>query len=51
MLPEIQLRNFGAKIDSVCHKHEGTQKMMIQDVGKSLVIPLELSGCMVHFKH
>jgi hypothetical protein len=23
----------------------------IQDVGSSLVVPLELSGCMIHFKH
>jgi hypothetical protein len=29
----------------------GTQKMEIQDVGSSLVIPLELAGCMIHFKH
>jgi hypothetical protein len=25
--------------------------MEIQDVGSSLVIPLELAGCMIHFKH
>jgi hypothetical protein len=25
--------------------------MVIQDVGSSLVIPLELEGCMIHFKH
>jgi hypothetical protein len=25
--------------------------MVIQDIGSSLVIPLELSGCMIHFKH
>jgi hypothetical protein len=25
--------------------------MVIQDVGSSLVIPLELAGCMIHFKH
>jgi hypothetical protein len=24
--------------------------MMIQDIGSSLVIPLELAGCMIHFK-
>jgi hypothetical protein len=48
---EFQLRDFGVKIDSICHKHEGTQKMEIQEVGSSLVIPLELAGCMIHFKH
>jgi hypothetical protein len=25
--------------------------MEIQDVGSSLVIPLELAECMIHFKH
>jgi hypothetical protein len=25
--------------------------MEIQDVGSSLVIPLEPAGCMIHFKH
>jgi hypothetical protein len=25
--------------------------MEIQDVGSSLVIPLELAGCMIYFKH
>jgi hypothetical protein len=25
--------------------------MVIQDVGSSHVVPLELTGCMVHFKH
>jgi hypothetical protein len=29
----------------------GTQKMEIQDVGSSLVIPIYLTGCMIHFKH
>jgi hypothetical protein len=42
---------FGVKIDSICHKHRGTQKMMIQDVSSSLVVSLELSGFMIHFKH
>jgi hypothetical protein len=27
------------------------QKMVIQDLGSSLVVPLELAGCMIHFKH
>jgi hypothetical protein len=51
LLSEFQLRDFGVKIDSICHKHGGTQKMVIQDVGSSLVIPLELAGCMINFKH
>jgi hypothetical protein len=25
--------------------------MVIQDVGSSLIVPLELAGCMIHFKH
>jgi hypothetical protein len=51
LLSEFQLRGFGVKIDSICHKHGGTQKMIIQIVGSSLVLPLELAGCMIHFKH
>jgi hypothetical protein len=51
LLSEFQLTDFGVKVDSICHKHGGTQKMEIQDVGSSLVILLELEGCMIHFKH
>jgi hypothetical protein len=51
LLSEFQLRDFGVKLDSIFHKHGGTQKMVIQDVGSSLVILLELAGCMIHFKH
>jgi hypothetical protein len=51
LLSEFQLRDFRVKIDSIYHKHEGTQKMMIQDDCHSLVIPLELAGCIIHFKH
>jgi hypothetical protein len=50
LLSEFQLRDFGVKIDSICHKHGGTQKIEIQDVSSSLVMPLELAGCMIHFK-
>jgi hypothetical protein len=50
-LSEFQLRDFGAKIDSISQKHGGTQKMEIQDVGSSLVVPLELAVCMIHFKY
>jgi hypothetical protein len=39
------------KIDSIRHKYGGTQKMEIQDVGSSLVVPLELAGFMIDFKH
>jgi hypothetical protein len=51
LLSEFQLRDFGVRIDSICHKHGRTQKIVIQDVGSSLVVFLELSGCMIHFKH
>jgi hypothetical protein len=51
LFSEFQLRDFGVKVDSICHKHGETQKMEIQDVGSSLVVPLELAGCMIHFKH
>jgi hypothetical protein len=50
-LSEFQLRDFGVKVDSTCHKHGGTQKMVIQDVGSSLLVSLEPAGCMIHFKH
>jgi hypothetical protein len=49
-LSEFQLRDFGVKVDSICHNNGRTQKMEIQDVGSPLVIPLELAGCMIHFK-
>jgi hypothetical protein len=51
LVSEFQLRGFGVNIDSICHKHGTTQKMVIQDVGSSLVVSLELGGCMIHFKH
>jgi hypothetical protein len=51
LLSEFQLRAFGVKIDSICHKNGRTQKILIQVVEKSLVISLELEGCMIHFEH
>jgi hypothetical protein len=51
LLSEFQLRDFAVKIDSICHKHGETQKMVIQDNVDTLVIPLELEDCMIHFKH
>jgi hypothetical protein len=45
LLSEFQLRDFGVKIDPICHKHGGTQKMVIQDV------PKELAGCMIDLKY
>ena len=51
LLSEFQLREFGIIIDSTCHRHGGTQQMVIQDDSESLTVPLELVGCMVHFKH
>jgi hypothetical protein len=50
-LSEFQLRDFGVKIDYIYHKYGGTQIMEIQDIDSSLVVPLELAGCMIHFKH
>jgi hypothetical protein len=49
LLSEFQLRDFGVKIDSICRKHGGTQKMVNKDDDSSLVIPLEVAGCMIHF--
>ena len=51
LLSEFQLREFGVQIDSTCHRHAGTQEMVIQGDDESVVVPLELSGCMIHFKH
>jgi hypothetical protein len=51
LLSEFQLIDFGVKVDSICHKHGGTQKMEIQDSGSLLIVPLELAGCMIHCKH
>jgi hypothetical protein len=51
LLSELPLEHFGVKIDSIWHKHGGTQKIVIHDYGNSFVIPLELAGCMIHLKH
>jgi hypothetical protein len=51
LLSEFQLRDFGVKIDPICHKHGETQKIVIQDVGSSVVVTLELAGFMIDFKH
>ena len=51
LLSEFQLRELGIIIDSTCHRHGGTQQMVIQDGSESLTVTLELAGCMVHFKH
>jgi hypothetical protein len=53
LLSEFQLREFGVIIDSKCHRHGGTQQIVIKDDNHSdpLVIPLDLAGCMVHFRH
>jgi hypothetical protein len=47
---EFQLRGFSVKIDSICYKHGGTQKMVIQDDDNSLILPLELEAFMIYFK-
>jgi hypothetical protein len=55
LLSEFQFREFGINIDSICHRHGGTQQMTIKGENDSdsdvLTIPLDLAGCMVHFKH
>jgi hypothetical protein len=53
LLSEFQLKEFGIVIDSICHRHGGAQQMIIKDSNDSdiLTIPLDLAGCMVHFKH
>jgi hypothetical protein len=51
LLSEFQSRDFGVKVDSICHKHGGIQKMVIQDVGSSLVVLIELAVWIIHFKH
>jgi hypothetical protein len=50
LLSEFQLRDFDVKADSICHKHGGTQKILIQDDSDEFVMTLGLKGFMVHFK-
>jgi hypothetical protein len=49
LFSEFYLRNFGIKVDSICHKHGDTQKMVIQADTDQLITLLELTGCMIHF--
>ena len=53
LLSEFQLREFGIIIDSICHRHGGAQQMIVKDSDDSdeLTIPLDLDGCMIHFRH
>jgi hypothetical protein len=51
LLSEFQLRDFGVKIDSICHKHGDTMEMVLQDDGDPLIIPLEFADCMIYFQH
>jgi hypothetical protein len=52
LLSEFQLREFGIIIDSICHRHGGSQQILIKDSNNDLItISLDLSGCMIHFKH
>jgi hypothetical protein len=53
LLSEVQLRGFDIVIDSICCRHVGAQQMMIKDSndGDDLTLPLDLAGCMAHFKH
>ena len=45
LLSEFQLREFGIIIDV------GAQQMVIQGDGNTVVVPLELAGYMIRFKH
>jgi hypothetical protein len=40
-------------IDSISHRHGGTQHMIVKDNNSSdaLTIPLDLARCMMHFRH
>jgi hypothetical protein len=51
LLSESQLREFGIKIDSKCHRHGGNQQMVMQNDSETVLIRLVLVVCMVHFKH
>jgi hypothetical protein len=53
LLPEFQLRELGIMIDVISHRHGGTQQMIVKDNNGSdaLTIPLDLAGCMIHFRH
>ena len=47
LLSEFQLREFGIILDSTCHRHGGTQQMVMQDGSESRTIPLDLAGCTI----
>jgi hypothetical protein len=53
LLSEFQLREFRIIIDSIFHRHVGTQQMIVKDNNDSdvLTIALDLDGCMIHFRH
>jgi hypothetical protein len=38
------------KIYSTCHRQGGNQQMVVQKDNEAVLIPLELAGCIVHFK-
>jgi hypothetical protein len=50
---EFKSREFGLVINSISYSHGGTQQMIVKDNNGSdaLTIPLDLSGCMIHFRH
>jgi hypothetical protein len=50
ILSEFQLRDFDVNNDTACQKQGETQNMVIQNDRDSLVIPLELTGCIIHFR-
>jgi hypothetical protein len=46
LLSEFQLREFGIVIDSICHRHGGTQQMIVKDGNDcdAFKVPLDLVG-------
>jgi hypothetical protein len=53
LLSEFLLIEFGIMIESISHICLGTHQIIVKDNNGSdaLTIPIDLSGCMIHFRH
>jgi hypothetical protein len=51
LFSEFQVLDFLVQIDLTFHRHGGTHQMVLQYDGESRSVPLELSRCMIYFKH
>jgi hypothetical protein len=51
LLSGFELSDLGAKTVSICHRNGGTQQIVIQGDGDSLVNLLEFADCTIHFEH